>query len=152
MVAINRLRLGTYLFGVEAASFRYVPTSGSGPGWDFSFSGPCLNDNPEESVFPFGFRLSTEAAPLPLEKTEDYTGKELVLALPYDEESGEPYFGLNVCEEHAVSDLRLRFLERSDGRYRIELTAVAAETVFGRPEALELSAWADELPDHAYPT
>lgn len=151
MSEINRMRLGTYDFAVEAASFRYITQSWSGPGWDFTFSGPCLSDDPEEPVFPFGFRLSTEAAPLPLEKAADYTGKELLLPLPYDDESGEPFFGLNVCEEHAVSNLWLRFAERDGSRYRIEITATAAETVLGEREGLEISAWAEELVDHAYP-
>ncbi len=148
------MRLGRYLFAVQAAEFRYITQSISGPGWDFSFSGPCLNEDPgaEDSLFDDGARLFTEAAPLPLQKAEDYTGVELVVPEPYDEESGEPFFGLNVLEEHEVSDVRLHFVERQGDRYRIEITATVAETVFGHPEKLELSAWTEELPDHAYPT
>ena len=59
-------------------------------------------------------------------------------------------FGLNVLEERDVSDVRLRFVERDGNRYRIEVTAAVSKTVLGHPEHLELSAWADELPDHAY--
>ena len=146
----NRVRLGTYEFAVETASFRYITQSWSGPGWDFNFSGPCLSDDPEAAVFPYGFELFAEAAPLPLDKASDYTGTELLLPLPYDEPSGEPLFGLNVSEEHAVWDVRLRFAERAGSRYRIEITAAVAETVLGHPERLELSAWAEELPDHSY--
>ena len=84
-------------------------------------------------------------------KAADYTGVELVLPMSFDEKSGEPFFGLNVCEEHEVSDVRLKFVERDGGRYRIDITGVVAITVLGHPERFELSAWAEELPDHAYP-
>jgi hypothetical protein len=145
------MRLGRYEFAVKTATFRYITQSWSGPGWDFNFSGPCINDDPEGALFPYGARLLTEAAPLPLVKAADYTGIEVVLPLSYDEESGEPFFGLNVCEEHEVSDVRLRFVERDGKRYRIEITATVAKSVLGHPESFELSAWTEELPDHAYP-
>jgi hypothetical protein len=151
METVNRLLFGPYEFAIEAATFRYITQSWSGPGWDFSFSGPCLNDDPESPLFPFGARLLAEAAPLPLTKAEDYTGVELSLPSTYDEETGEPFFGLNVCEEHEVSDLRLRFLARDGRRYLIEITGAVAETVFGEPERFRLSAWTEQLADLAYP-
>jgi hypothetical protein len=144
------MRFGGYEFAIEAASFRYITQSWSGPGWDFNFSGPCVS-GPDVSVFCYGARLLTEAAPLPLGKAADYTGVELDLPGSFDEESGEPFFGLNVTEEHEVSDVRLRFAERAGSRYRIEIVATVAKSVLGQPEKLELSAWAEELPDHAYP-
>jgi len=49
-----------------------------------------------------------------------------------------------------VSDARLRFAERDGTRYRIELTGAGLAAVLGGPERFELSAWADELPDHSY--
>lgn len=152
MAPDNRMRLGRYEFAVEVATFHRITASWSGPGWDFSFSGPCLNDGPDENHFPYGARLLAEAAPLPLPDRDDLTGVELVLPLSFDEKSGEAYFGINVHEEHEVSDVRLRFAERDGPRYRIEFTGVVAETVFGRPEALTLNGWAEHLPDHAYPT
>src|SRR5262249_10267952 len=109
------------------------------------------NDDAELPLFPYGARLYTEAAPFPLEKAQDFTGIELDLPLPYDDETGEPFFGLKICEEHSVSNLYLRFIERKGRRYRIELNATVEETVFGHPERLGLSAWAEQLPDHAYP-
>jgi hypothetical protein len=150
MVAINRMRIGAYEFAIEAASFRYIIQSWSGPGWDFNFNGPCIT-NEAKRLFPYGARLYTEAAPLPLQRAEDYTGTELVLPLPYDEISGEALFGLEVWEEHDVSDLQLRFVERHRNSYRIEILATVAPTVLGHPEQLQLSAWVAQLPDHAYP-
>lgn len=88
---------------------------------------------------------------MPLQQTEDFTGTELILPLSYDEQSGEPFFGLNVGEEHDVYDVRLLFAERKSNRYRIEFTGTVAETVLGHPERLSLSAWTEQLPDHAYP-
>jgi len=49
-----------------------------------------------------------------------------------------------------VSDVQLRFAERDGGRYRIELSGTVSASVLGHPERFELSAWADELPDHTY--
>jgi hypothetical protein len=146
MLAPNTMRFDRYEFAIDSASFRYITQSSSGPGWDFDFRGRCLNDNTEDPLFPLGARLLTEAAPMPLAKAKD-----LVLPLPYDEESGEPLFGLNVMEEHPLSDVNLRFAEKEGKRYRIEMTGTVAETVVGHPVVLELSAWAEELPDHAYP-
>ncbi len=45
---------------------------------------------------------------------------------------------------------QLRFAERDGGHYRIELSGTVSASVLGRPERFELSAWAEELPDHAY--
>jgi hypothetical protein len=150
MDTTDRMLLGAYEFAIESASFRYISDSDSGPGWDFDFSGSCINDNPEDEVFPHGARLYTEAAPIPLEKAQDYTGDELHLPEPYDDATGEPFFGLKVCEEYDVSDLRLRFVERDGRKYLIEITATVAEAVFGHPEQLRLSAWTEQLPDHSY--
>lgn len=151
MPSTNTMRFDRYEFSIDAASFRYITQSWSGPGWDFEFCGRCVNDNAEEPLFPYGARVLTEAAPMPLTKAKDYLGVEVVLPLPYDEESGEPLFGLNVMEEHPLSDVRFRFAERDGKRYRIELTGIVARSVLGHPVALELSAWAEEMPDHAYP-
>jgi hypothetical protein len=151
MVAADTMSFGRFTFAIEAASFRFVSQSWSGPGWDFTFRARCINDDAREPLFPFGASLFTEAAPMPLAKAEDYTGTELELPLPYDEETGEPLFGLNVMEEHPVSKLRLAFAERDGNRYRIEITATISPTVLGNAERLELSAWTEELADHAYP-
>lgn len=151
MSAANEMRLGTYRFVVQQATFRFISDSISGPGWDFSFNGKCLNDRSEEPVFPLGFRLFSEAAPLPLRKAPDYLGTVVEVASPFDEASGEPYLGLYVGEEHDVPELQLRFVERDGTRYRVEVAATVAETLTGRPERLVLSAWTEELPDHAYP-
>lgn len=149
MVAVNTMRIGDSEFAIQAASFRYITQSWSGPGWDFRFAGPCTHD-PRE-CFPYGARLLTEAGPLPLARSADYTGMELHVPEPFDDASGEPFFGLNVAEEHEVSQLHLRFAERDGPRYRIEIVAQVAATVFGVPARLELNAWADEQADHAYP-
>jgi len=69
----------------------------------------------------------------------------------YDEATGEPYFAIDVGESCEISDVRLRFAERDGGRYRIELSGTVSASVLGHPEQFELSAWAEELPDHAYP-
>lgn len=147
----NVLTLGPYRFAVKTATFRYISDSWSGRGWDFSFAGPCVNDDPEE-VFPYGAQLLAEAAPIPMENADDLTGVEIHLQLPYDDESGEPFFGLNVLEEHELSDLTLKFLSRERNMYLISISATAAETITGKPEPVTLNAWAIRQPDHAYPT
>lgn len=146
----NKMTLDSYQFSVDEGSFRYITDSISGAGWDFNFSGECLNDT-EDELFPFGFRLLCEAAPLPFEKSSDYTGKEIYLEKSYDEESGEPYFGINVWEEHELSKLTLKILKKDGKKYLIEITAMAAETILGEPSKVHLLGWAMEEADHAYP-
>lgn len=152
MVAVNRMQLGRFEFAIEFATFRYIMQSWSGPGWDFNFSGRCLNDDPEEPMFLYGgVGVFTEAAPLPLAKADDYTGVEIDLPGYYDEATGEPYFGISNGENYEVSDVRLRFAGRDDRRYLIEMSGIASGSILGHPERFELSAWAEEQPDYAYP-
>jgi hypothetical protein len=91
-----------------------------------------------------------EAVPLPFAKAADYTGVELDLPGCYDEATGEPYFAVYVGESYEVSDVRLLFAERDGSRYRIELSGTVPASVLGHSERFEMSAWAEELPDHAY--
>jgi hypothetical protein len=153
MVEENRMRLGQFEFAIDFATFRYITESRSGPGWDFNFSGRCLNDDDEEPTFLYGgVGVFTEAAPLPLSKANDYTGVELDLPGYCDEATGEPYFGISNGENFEVSDVRLRFARRDGNRYLVEVTGTASPAILGHPERFELSAWAEEQPDHAYPT
>jgi hypothetical protein len=152
MVEVNRMQLGRLEFAIDFGSFRRITQCWSGPGWDFNFSGRCINDDPEEPILPLGrIGVYCEAAPLALAKAADYTGVELDLPGFYDEATGEPYFAVDVGESYEVSDVRLRFVERDRSRYQIELSGVASPSVLGHPAEFELSAWAEELPDHAYP-
>ena len=150
MLEANRMRLGRFEFVIDRGSFRRITACWSGPGWDFNFSGPCVNDDPEEPTFWDGIGVYCEAAKLPLAKATDYTGVEVDLPGSYDEASGEPYFAVHVGESYEVSDARLRFVVRDGSRYLIELSGTASAEVLGQPERLELLAWADELPDHSY--
>jgi hypothetical protein len=151
MVAANRMRLGRFEFVIDFGSFRCITQCWSGPGWDFNFSGDCVNDDPEELALPLGrIGVYCDAAKLPFAKAADYTGVEVDLPGYYDEATGEPYFAIDVGESYEVSDAKLRFAEREGGRYLIELSGTASASVLGHPERFELSAWADELPDHAY--
>jgi len=102
-------------------------------------------------MFPDGrIGVYCDAAPLPFAKADDYTGVEVNLPGSYDEDTGEPYFAVYIGESYEVSDVRLRFAERDGSRYRIELSGTVADAVFGQPERFELSAWADEQPDHSH--
>ena len=145
--ADNTMRLGPYEFAIESSSFQHVTGGEYGPGWDFDFRARCVNDDPDEPIFPYGARLYTEVAPMPLDSVEDLTGTVLDLPLPYDNDSGEPLFGLKVWEEHDVSEMKLRFTERQGRSYRIEITALVAYSIFGHPAKLSLAAWAERLPD-----
>lgn len=151
MAEANRMRLGRFEFAIDHGSFRRITACWSGPGWDFNFSGPCLNHDPDEPIF-LGGRIGVycDAAPLPLAKAADYTGVTVELPGSYDEASGEPFFAVDVGESYEVSDARLRFIARDGGRYLIELSGTASAAILGRPERFELLAWADELPDHAH--
>jgi len=151
MVEANRMRLGRYEFVIDFGSFRRITACWSGPGWDFNFSGAFVNDDPDDLLFPGG-RLGVycEAAPLPLAKATDYTGVEIDMPGSCDEATGEPLFFIDVGESYTVADARLRFAERAGGRYLIEVSGMASAVMLGHLERFELSAWADELPDHSY--
>ena len=151
MIAVNRMRLGRFEFAIDFGSFRRITQSWSGPGWDFNFSGRCINGDSEDPIsLDDRIGVYCEAAPLPLAKADDYTGSELDLPGSYDEATGEPYFAIDVGESYEVSDVRLKFAEKDGGRYLIELSGTVSASVLGHAELFELSAWADELPDHAY--
>ncbi|QDV47269.1 hypothetical protein Enr13x_71780 [Stieleria neptunia] len=148
----NELHFDSHRFAIESATFRYITDSCSGPGWDFNFSGPCVTDDRDEPEYPYGIRLMTEAGPLPLEPNDDLTGASIELNSPCDEDSGEPYFDVNVMESHDVLRLRLDVVERRGDDYLIKIIATVAETITGKQESLSLIAWAQREADHAYPT
>jgi hypothetical protein len=147
----NTMQIEDFQFRVEAASFRYIKDSSSGAGWDFSFHASGANEVCQD-MFPYDAMLGTEAAPLPLDYADDFTGVELTVPMPYDDESGEPFFGLMVMEEHEVSNLRLKFVDRDGNRYLIEIDADVAASVLGHVSKLKMLTWAEQLPDHTYPT
>lgn len=151
MELTNHLLLGKYRFSFHDANFRHVTQSYSGPGWDFNLAAKCVNDDPDNELFPLGVSLYAEAAPIPLAKFADYTGIELDLPGSYDDASGEPYFGLYVGETYDVSDVHLRFAERDGSRYLLIITGIISKSVLGKSEPFECTVWAEELPDHAYP-
>lgn len=141
------MQLGRHEFVIDFGSFRRITACWSGPGWDFNFSGQCVD--PEEPIFQ-RIGVYCEAAPLPFAKAADYTGLEVDLPGSGDDVSGEPYFAVHVGESYDISDARLRFAAREGSRYLIELSGTVSAAVLGRPERFELRAWADELPDHSW--
>jgi hypothetical protein len=146
------MRLGKFDFEMGVGSFRRITGCWSGPGWDFSFGGVCVNDNREEPAFTLDGEVGIycEAAKLPFEKMDDYAGVMCDLPGYYDEASGEPYFAVQLWESYELLDAKLRFAARDGDRYLIELTGTVSEAVLGQQERLELLAWAKELPDHSY--
>jgi hypothetical protein len=151
VIEANRMRLGRFKFVIDFGSFRRITACWSGPGWDFNFSGVCINDDPEEPTFPNGrIGVYCDAAPLPFAKAADYSGVAIDLPGFYDEASGEPYFAVDVGESYEVSDARLRFAARDGVRYLIEMSGIVSASVLGKPEPFELSAWANELPEHSH--
>ena len=152
MIEVDRIRLGRFDFAIESATFRRITQSWSGPGWDFIFSGRCLNDDLERPMsLHGGVVIYAEAAPLPLTKADDYSGVELDLPGYFDEATGEPYFAIDVGESYEASDVRLRFVERDGNRYLIEMSGLAPSSLCGEEVGFELKAWVQEQPDHAYP-
>lgn len=151
MIEVNRMRLGLFEFIVDFGSFRRITACWSGPGWDISFRGLCINDDPQKPTFPEGWiGVYYDAAPLPFAKAADYTGIEFSLPGYYEESSGEPYFAVSVVESYEVSDAYLRFAARDHGRYLIQLSGTVSAGLLGYSERFQLSGWADELPDHSH--
>lgn len=152
MVEANRMRLGKFEFVIDFGSFRRITACWSGPGWDFTFNGTCINDNPEAPTFFDEGKICVycEAAPLPFAKAADYSGVEIEFPGSCDEASGEPLFAVDLGESYDLSDARLRFVLREGDRYLIELSGIASAAILGHPEQLKMLAWANELPDHSY--
>jgi len=144
----DTIRFGSNAFGVERAFFRRITQSWAGPGWDFMISGRLREG--DASLFPHGVHIEAESAPIRLEQAADYTGVKLELAGAYDEESGEPYFGLRIVETHDIADVRIQFRARDGRRYLIHLSGTVDRTALRVPTAVEALAWVEELPDHSY--
>lgn len=114
---------------------------------------PPFDPPPQDEVlgdFPFGAALFADREPIPLPAVADLTGVELVLKEPYNPESGEVYFTFDPGEACDVSDVRMRFLERAEARYRLEITAVVHQ-FYEEPTELRYSGWV-EVVDHVWPS
>ena len=78
----------------------------------------------------WGFRIRTESPtleaedePIPLPDRDDLTGVDFRLDPSYDLDTGGVYFSFTATAWHEVSQLRIRFVEKNEGRYRVELSA-----------------------------
>jgi hypothetical protein len=140
----NVLTLGRYRFPVIDPTFRHVIDDGGRPGWDFEVrTGPPFKKPKDHTVaymFHNGVRFFAEGDPIPLPNLPDLTGTKLILKEPFDRESGEVYFTLYVCEFDDVSDLTLRFVERSGAYYCMTVSALA-HRVFEKPVPLKIRTW-----------
>ncbi len=118
-----------------------------GPGWDFWFYGHWF-DEKDAAAYRTGALLASEGAPIPLERTEDYTGIQLKLEDAAYLESGVTWFALRTQRDNFETwNVELRFVQRQGNWYRVEFKALFNATNEG--ESLELSAWAEHLPDRA---
>jgi hypothetical protein len=141
----NVLTLRRYRFPVIDPTFRHVLDNGQGrPGWEFEVrTGPPFKKPKNLNhayLFEDGVRFFAEGDPIPLPNLSDLTGAKLVLKEPFDPVSGEVYFTLYVCDCQHVSDLTLRFVERSGTYYRMTVSALA-HRVFGKPVPLKIRTW-----------
>lgn len=142
---------------ITRASFGFVADGSNDPhsdeevpGWDFDvYADPPIIGSADDSVvdlLSYGMRFYAESDPIPLENVEDLTGVELKLAETCDPVSGEVYFTVYLCEHNDVSDLTMRFVERSGQRYRMTVSALV-HSVFEEPTPFEIDTWIDRLPD-----
>jgi hypothetical protein len=95
-------------------------------GWGFDIRARAPVEKPQGEaghLFDLGICLYCEDEPVPLPEVDDLTGVDFRTRRNFDPESGEAYFWFNCGEDLEVSNVRIRFLERGDRRYRIELTA-----------------------------
>jgi hypothetical protein len=153
---MGTLKFAGCTLSVTQASFGFVADGNAEPGsdeevpgWDFDIkAGPPIDGSGHESILDLlsdGMRFYAEADPIPLENVEDLTGVELKLAETCDPVSGEVYFTVYLCEHNDVSDLTMRFVERSGQRYRILVSALV-HSVFEEPTRFEIDTWIDRLP------
>lgn len=102
------------------------------------------------SLFPHGAHIEAEAAPILLDNAADYTGVELNLPGTYDDESGEPYFGLRIVETHDIADVHIQFRAKDGQKYLIYFSGTVDRTALRAVTKVEALVWIEELPDHAY--
>jgi len=137
-------------FPIHHATFRRITDDGQGqPGWEFDIctQPPLVEpaDETERFMFCNGVRSYAEGDPIPLPDAEDFTGVEVYIEEPSHPESGEVYFTLYVYEHEDVSHVRLRFLERRESRYRIQVSALA-HNLFKEPAELSFETWIEQQP------
>lgn len=156
---LNTMRVGGVEYQINAASFSVASSQQNSVNdqtspWNFNFNGRCDDHDRLIEVFGEmgdslyeGIGVYCEDANLPLHKQENYTGTEIYLPGFYDDESGEPYFAIDVGESYEIFNARLKFLERKGSQHLIELQGTISQNVFGESKDLHLLCWADQLPD-----
>jgi hypothetical protein len=136
---IGELTLPGYRFAAHSARmFRFTSGDGERSGWGF-FIAAESPDGPAD-VFPNAAGLWAEDEPVPLPEVEDFTGLEYYLREPGRPEYGTAYFVFDAWEGHDVTDVRIRFLERNDTRYRVAISALVHH-LFESPTEVLYSGW-----------
>lgn len=144
----NTLKLGSCVFPINKATFRYIKDNGEGrAGWEFDIE-TAENKNPRSRLYGTAPRFYAEGDPIPLPNVKDLTGANLHLKDSCDPESGEVYFTLYVYEHGDLTNLRMKFLEKKDKHYRIRVTANVPD--FSRSTRLRIETWIKQLPAKSY--
>jgi hypothetical protein len=149
----NILAIGSYVFPIAKATFRYITDDGEGnPGWEFDIRTKKPRDlSPKSILYGRLPRFYSEGDPIPLKNARDLMGTQIHLKDAYDPDSGKVYFTLYVFEHGDLINVRMRFLEKKGKSYRIKITATVPEgTVFSTPKRLRIETWIKQLPDGHY--
>ena len=149
----NTLKIGSFVFPVTKATFRYITNNGDGtPGWEFEIRTAALKSlTPKSVLYRQQPRFFSEGDPIPLENLKDLTGTEIYLKEPFNQESGEVYFTLYVFEHGDLTDLKLKFVKKKGSLYRIRVTATVPEgTVFSTSKRLRIDTWIKQLSAKRY--
>jgi len=145
-VSLGELTLPGYRFAARRARmwrFRVDDDDEPRAGWGFDIAAGKPIEEPEgdeRHLFDDGVCLYAEDEPVPLPDLADLTGVEFALKRPFHPESGEPYFTFAVPAYKQVSGFRVRFLERRDKLYRVELSATV-HMVLGRRAEFRYAGW-----------
>jgi hypothetical protein len=139
-------------FEVEVAQFGYVRTSHWGAGWNFLIGGFCTASDRGLALYPHGLMLYSEAAPLPLDPEADL----LTQVVEYSRECYEAaewdasWFECWTEGHNQTWEVKLEFVERTDSRYRVDVSATVGDGPKLLP--LKLSAWCEYRPVQDRPT
>ena len=145
---MGTVRLPGYEFLAHSAKMWRYPKEdddGERTGWHFRILTGVpfvVADRDGSYLFSNGFRIDAEDEPIPLPDVDDLTGVEVGFESPYAPESGEPYFSFMAGEWGDIGRARLRFIERSGSRYRIEFLGIA-EGLFEVPTEVRYDGWID---------
>jgi len=150
MKDLGELSVPGYRFAAKTARmYRFTNPAGR-TGWGFFIiTHEAYEEPPEDDEawgqFPYGVQLTTEQEPIPLPEVDDLTGVDFFVK-EQSRPGGGDYFLFTPIDSDPVSDVRIRFIERQESCYRVELTGTWHESL-SDPAEFRYVGWVQIEPE-----